>query len=161
MSFKKNNSLIVIIIYTGILLYSVVIETKYRNEIKALQSELNDQLLLYRDLQKSFDNYVDQQQNQEIGRECAVTKTFRLITILEEYDADPEFVYVVMDQFQLFRPFVIKIPIRFYNILEVNQYYECDLKGTDKDDISDLIVMEIRKTDRSGLDQIQESCKVE
>ena len=55
MSFKKNNSLIVIIIYTGILLYSVVIETKYRNEIKALQSELNDQLLLYRDLQKSFD----------------------------------------------------------------------------------------------------------
>ena len=114
--------------------------------------------------------------------DCSFTRTYKIIDLMDEYRAAaPERSFIIVDQFQFFVPVVHSLPTKLKENLKVGQYYEFTyhLKGKvdaskdlDMDDINGMIVIEhpdndnltatlqIKKTDKLGLDQIQESiCK--
>ena len=164
---KKNILIILmglfVILSIGLLIYCIKLN------IRVLELESND---------KITDNDVDNNDIEQIEFDCSFTRTYKIVNLLDEYNATvPDYSFVVIDQFQFFEPEVHGIPTKLKENLKVGEYYEFTyhLKGKmnkseslDMDDINDMIVLEhpdndnltvtlqINKTDKLGLDQIQE-----
>lgn len=168
----KKNLLIILaglfaLISVGLGIYCI----KLNAEIDELKS--ND---------KITNNYVENDNEEQIALDCSFTRTYKIVHLLEGYKAaGPDYSFVVVDQFQFFEPVVHGLPTKLKENLKVGENYEWTyhLKGKmdatkdlDMDDINDMIVLEhpdndnltatlkIKKTDKTGLDQIQEPiCK--
>ena len=110
--------------------------------------------------------------------DCSFTKTYRVVNLLDGYISEvPEWSYVVVDQFQNMNIVSLRIPTELKSILEENKYYEFTYKikgsGSIKtiEDINKNLILDdspaklkvsldIKKTDKTGLDQIQDNiCK--
>ena len=126
---------------------------------------------------------VEPTTNKETYYDCSFTKTYRVVDLLDNYIAEvPEMTYVVLDQFLVHGAYAHKISSVQKKKLEVNKYYEFTytLKGLTKDKINDIddvlkynsfnnliksdnslsALVEIKETDKRGLEQIQEDiCK--
>lgn len=126
---------------------------------------------------------VEPTTNKETYYDCSFTKTYRVVDLLDNYIAEvPEMTYVVLDQFLVHGAYAHKISSVQKKKLEVNKYYEFTytLKGLTKDKINDIndvlkynsfnnliksdnslrTLVEIKETDKRGLEQIQEDiCK--
>lgn len=125
---------------------------------------------------------VNNEDDEQIEFDCSFTRTYKIVDLMNDYiAAGPDYSYVVIDQFQFFEPVVHGLPTKLKDNLKVGEYYEFTyhIKGKinltndlDMDDINDMIVLEhpdndnltatlkIKKTDKLGLEQIQESiCK--
>lgn len=126
---------------------------------------------------------VEPTTNKETYYDCSFIKTYRVVDLLDNYIAEvPEMSYVVLDQFLVHGAYAHKISSEQKKNLEVNKYYEFtySLKGITKDKINDIddvlkynsfnnliksdnslsALVEIKETDKRGLEQIQEDiCK--
>ena len=115
----------------------------------------------------------------EVYYDCSFTKTYRVVDLLDGYIAEvPEMSYVVVDQYLTHSAYSHIITSELKKKLEVNKYYEFTyyLKGTTKDKINDIndvlsyssfnnqiksdnslnVLLEIKETDKLGMEQIQE-----
>ena len=130
-------------------------------------------------------NYINYTNVDEIkGKEydCSFTRTYKIIDLMDEYRAAvPERSFIIVDQFQFFVPVVHSIPTKLKENLKVGEYYEFTyhikgkidaLKELEMMDVVGMIVeehpdndnltatLQIKKTDKLGLDQTQEPiCK--
>lgn len=115
--------------------------------------------------------------NKELYYDCSFTKTYRVVNLLENYIAEvPEESYIVLDAYQDHNCFTHKISPEIKKNLEVNKFYEFTytLYGNgivnDMEDVRDRIsflnsiksdtslkvLLEVKKTDKVGLEQVQE-----
>ena len=131
---------------------------------------------------KITNNDVENDNVEQIALDCSFTRTYKIIDLMDEYRAAaPERSFIIVDQFQFFVPVVHSLPTKLKENLKVGQYYEFTyhIKGkmdSSKElemmDVVGMIVLEhpdndnltatlkIKKTDKTGLDQIQEPiCK--
>ena len=131
---------------------------------------------------KITENNVENNNAEQITLDCSFTRTYEIIDLMNNYvAAGPDYSYVIIDQFQFFEPVVHGLSTKLKENLKVGEYYEFTyhIKGKmdsskelDMDDINDMIVLEhpvddnltatlkITKTDKLGLEQIQEPiCK--
>lgn len=138
----------------------------------------NDKLLKEEVKVKDNDNI-----DKEVYYDCSFTQTYRVVDLLDGYVAEvPEMSYVILDKFQIHGAYAHIISSEQKKKLEVNKYYEFTyyLKGTTKDKINDIndvlsyssfnnqiksdnslsVLLEIKETDKLGMEQIQEKiCK--
>jgi len=131
---------------------------------------------------KITNNDVENDNAEQITLDCNFTRTYKIIDLMDEYRAAaPERSFIIVDQFQFFVPVVHSLPTKLKENLKVGEYYEFTyhIKGkmdSSKElemmDVVGMIVLEhpdndnltatlkIKKTDKTGLDQIQEPiCK--
>lgn len=117
--------------------------------------------------------------DKEVYYDCSFTQTYRVVDLLDGYIAEvPEMSYVILDKFQIHGAYAHIISSEQKKKLEVNKYYEFTyyLKGTTKDKINDIndvlsyssfnnqiksdnslsVLLEIKETDKLGMEQIQE-----
>ena len=134
----------------------------------------NDKLLKEEVKVKDNDNI-----DKEVYYDCSFTQTYRVVDLLDGYVAEvPEMSYVILDKFQIHGAYAHIISSEQKKKLEVNKYYEFTyyLKGTTKDKINDItdvlsyssfnnqiksdnslsVLLEIKETDKLGMEQIQE-----
>ena len=118
--------------------------------------------------------------DKEVYYDCSFTQTYRVLDLLDGYVAEvPEMYYVILDKFQIHGAYAHIISSEQKKKLEVNKYYEFTyyLKGTAKDKINDIndvlsyssfnnqiksdnslsVLLEIKETDKLGMEQIQEN----
>lgn len=138
----------------------------------------NDKLLK-EEVKVKDNNNIDK----EVYYDCSFTQTYRVVDLLDGYIAEvPEMSYVILDKFQIHGAYAHIISSEQKKKLEVNKYYEFTyyLKGTTKDKINDIndvlsyssfnnqiksdnslsVLLEIKETDKLGMEQIQEKiCK--
>ena len=135
----------------------------------------NDKLLKEEVKVKDNDNI-----DKEVYYDCSFTQTYRVVDLLDGYVAEvPEMSYVILDKFQMHGAYAHIISSEQKKKLEVNKYYEFTyyLKGTTKDKINDIndvlkyssfnnqiksdnslsVLLEIKETDKLGMEQIQEN----
>ena len=135
----------------------------------------NDKLLK-EEVKVKDNNNIDK----EVYYDCSFTQTYRVVDLLDGYIAEvPEMSYVILDKFQMHGAYAHKISSDQKKKLEVNKYYEFTyyLKGTTKDKINDIndvlkyssfnnqiksdnslsVLLEIKETDKLGMEQIQEN----
>ena len=110
--------------------------------------------------------------------DCKFTKTYRIVNLLNGYISEvPEWSYVAVDQFQNMNVLALRVPTELKSNLKENTYYEFtySIKGegtiNTMEDINNNLVfddsnaklkvtLDIRKTDKIGLEQVQEGiCK--
>lgn len=134
----------------------------------------NDKLLK-EEVKVKDNNNIDK----EVYYDCSFTQTYRVVDLLDGYIAEvPEMSYVILDKFQMHGAYAHIISSEQKKKLEVNKYYEFTyyLKGTTKDKINDIndvlsyssfnnqiksdnslsVLLEIKETDKLGMEQIQE-----
>ncbi len=134
----------------------------------------NDKLLKEEVKVKDNDNI-----DKEVYYDCSFTQTYRVVDLLDGYIAEvPEMSYVILDKFQMHGAYAHIISSEQKKKLEVNKYYEFTyyLKGTTKDKLNDIndvlkyssfnnqiksdnslsVLLEIKETDKLGMEQIQE-----
>lgn len=134
----------------------------------------NDKLLK-EEVKIKNNNNIDK----EVYYDCSFTQTYRVVDLLDGYIAEvPEMSYVILDKFQIHGAYAHIISSEQKKKLEVNKYYEFTyyLKGTTKDKINDIndvlshssfnnqiksdnslsVLLEIKETDKLGMEQIQE-----
>lgn len=130
------------------------------------------------DKENNIDNIDNTDSNKELYYDCSFTKTYRVVNLLENYVAEvPEESYIVLDAYQDHNCFTHKIDPEIKKNLEVNKFYEFTytLHGigivNDMEDVRDKIsflnsiksdnslkvLLEVKKTDKIGLEQVQES----
>ena len=132
--------------------------------------------------QLNYINYTNIDETKGKEYDCSFTRTYKIIDLMDEYRAAvPERSFIIVDQFQFFVPVVHSIPTKLKENLKVGEYYEFtyhikgkmdELKELEMIDVVDMIVeehpdnnnltatLQIKKTDKLGLDQTQESiCK--
>ena len=132
--------------------------------------------------QLNYINYTNVDETKGKEYDCSFTRTYKIIDLMDEYRAaGPERSFIIVDQFQFFVPVVHSIPTKLKENLKVGEYYEFtyhikgkmdELKELEMIDVVGMIVeehpdndnltatLQIKKTDKLGLDQTQESiCK--
>lgn len=131
---------------------------------------------------KITNNDVENDNVEQIALDCSFTRTYKIIDLMDEYRAAvPERSFIIVDQFQFFVPVVHSLPTKLKENLKVGEYYEFtyhikgkmdELKELEMIDVVGMIVeehpdndnltatLQIKKTDKLGLDQTQEPiCK--
>ena len=129
--------------------------------------------------QLNYINYTNVDETKGKEYDCSFTRTYKIIDLMDEYRAAvPERSFIIVDQFQFFVPVVHSIPTKLKENLKVGEYYEFtyhikgkmdELKELEMIDVVGMIVeehpdndnltatLQIKKTDKLGLDQTQES----
>lgn len=168
---KKNLFIILAGLFALISVGLVIYCIKLNTEIDELKS--NDKII---------NNNVENDNGEQIALDCSFTRTYKIIDLMKEYRAAvPEGSFIIVDQFQFFEPVVHSLPTKLKENLIVGEYYEFTyhLKGKIDEskelemiDVVGMIVeehpdndnltatLQIKKTDKLGLDQTQEPiCK--
>ena len=132
--------------------------------------------------QLNYINYTNVDETKGKEYDCSFTRTYKIIDLMDEYRAAvPERSFIIVDQFQFFVPVVHSLPTKLKENLKVGEYYEFTyhikgemdaLKELEMMDVVGMIVeehpdndnltatLQIKKTDKLGLDQTQEPiCK--
>lgn len=123
-------------------------------------------------------NKISKKSEEEKYYDCSFTRTYRVVDLLDGYIAEvPEESYIVLDAFQTHSAFTHKISSEAKKNLEVNKYYEFTyyLKGRGiindiedvrnsisalnsiKSDNSLKVLLEVKETNKEGLEQVQEN----
>lgn len=128
---------------------------------------------------KITDNNTNNEEDVEkINLDCSFTQTYNIVNLIDGYIAEvPEYSSVIVDKFQMHEAIAHKVPTKLKENLKVGENYEFTyhIKGkmdSSKElDIYDVIGMiveehpdndnltatlKIKKTDKTGLGQIQE-----
>ena len=91
---------------------------------------------------------------------CTYTKTYLFIDYLDYQGDVPNDKYIIVDIFQSRTPEIIKYNSSEFNIdFANNKYYEFTFKASLLDgQINKESLIDVKTTDRLGLDQVQENC---
>ena len=106
---------------------------------------------------------VDLKENKENEiTDIEFTRTYNVVSNLDMTDTTGEYNFYVIQQFQLFEPIVVKINKKY--TLEENENYEFTFSGskingkeyTIQDIFNTFDIVNIEKTEKTGLEQIQD-----
>lgn len=118
--------------------------------------EKNKKLLI--EIEKIKNNLSDDLPNSNI-KKCKFVQTYRILHILNDYVVDPDYIFVVADQYQNFFPTILRIPIEYKESLVIDNFYEFSFTGDSSMKKNDFTIINIVETDKIGMNQIQETCK--
>lgn len=97
--------------------------------------------------------------------ECTFIKTYNIVDILRYQSTDNLFQFVILDQFEINKPFIVSLTKDQVSKLEKNKNYEFTFSGNRKNKAKEYYELfenyqidDIRITNKIGLDQLQESC---
>jgi hypothetical protein len=154
----RGKIICIILILLNITFASAFIALIFNNAgIKDNNAKLKSKLS---SLEEEIKILEDKKSNKE---ECMFTKTLRVVDVLDYEGAVPEDKFVLVDFFQSFNPFVLRLNIND-NVKE-GLYYEFTFKGnkdmyTNNDaSLNNFKILSIKETDKEGLSQIQEACR--
>ena len=170
MNKDKRLLLICIVVMLGLLGCNIYLNYENNKLIKKNATIDNDK-------DTTINNVTDN--TKEVYYDCSFTKTYRIVDLLDGYVAEvPEASYVVVDQYLSHGAYAHQISSEQKKKLEVNKYYEFTyiLKGMTNDKINDIddvlkynsynnliksdnslsVLLEIKETDKLGVEQIQE-----
>lgn len=161
-----------IIILVGFLCFQLADCFHLKNEKKELQnsnSELKSKIV---ELEKETNELKNQIENLNLQlkpqtpiidtRTCTFTRTYHYLETLEERGMGNE-ALIVVRAFQD-NPFILRLENDFGTIFEKNAAYEIQFTGSvsnDDNDLSNFKILSINKTNKVGLEQLQEPCRVE
>jgi cell division protein FtsB len=102
--------------------------------------------------------------NNDSNESCTFIKTLKIIDLYDYYANDNNQKFIIVEQFQSFDPFILKVDNNMASELKEDKYYEFTFRGNKKlSDIdgalSNFNIVDISYTDKIGLSQIQETCK--
>lgn len=168
----------IISIATVVLIFFICYFCYSSNKIKKYESDIEK-------LDDYINNHIDSKQDDlESSKkyDCSFTKTHRIIEVLDYHFALDGVSYAIVDDFQGYQPYIVIIPKSIEDNLEENKYYEFKytLNGVgvvrNFDDINSYLIgslfnkyngnsssgtiyidLEIKESNKSGLDQIQEN----
>ena len=137
-----------------------------------VNSKINNLRSLNNDLTKENKQLKEQveETDEPVVKEedCSFIRTFRIVKIMNDYQThDPNYTFVIIDQFQEATPFIISLDSNRVSSLKMDKSYEFKFKGkkTEATDIYSLNeifknfeIESIVLTDKVGLEQRQESC---
>lgn len=97
----------------------------------------------------------------EDTRTCTFIRTFHYLDTLE-YKQTPEEKWIIFQAFQD-HPFILRIENDFGINFEKSAAYEITFTGrvSNNDDLSQYKIISIHKTNKVGMEQLQEPCRVE
>jgi hypothetical protein len=151
--------LIVIILLSGCVNKKT---TQLQDENQQLKKEISQYKLQISNLEEQLN--ITKPVNSE--KNCEFTRTYQIIKILNNYqDTVNEVKYVVIDEFQSSKPYLVGIPINMIDEINENKTYEFTFTGKERssfnqDNLTLLFenydVKNIKYTNKTGLEQIQE-----
>ena len=124
-----------------------------KDEVKSLKEELN------------IEKQKQDTKNSDIvedTKECTYTKTYFFIDYYDYQGDVPSEKYIIVDQFQDHAPKIIKYSTNMFDIdFEKGANYEFTFKsGIRNGIIEDDWLINIEKTDKLGMEQVEESCVI-
>ena len=157
-----KNILYIVFVLVLIGIFSViVIYDKNRFEGNKKQYEDNIQLLENQKQQLMDQLKKMEEMTPSKSKECKYTQTFRYLDTYS-YKGDVPFNnYIIVDRFQEFQPYLLEYdPNRIAINLEKNQFYEVTFQSLLSNGVENKKrVVALKKTDKLGLDQTQETCQ--
>lgn len=105
---------------------------------------------------KVVEMLTDDEVVQVLQKECEFTATYRVIDNLKYTGDDKDMKYVILDKYIENKPFILSYKNQTF---EKGKYYEIKFQGTVGNTINDFNIMTITKTDKEGLEQVNEKCE--
>jgi hypothetical protein len=124
----------VISIFIGSFIYAIYNNTELKNKVSLLESDIN------------------KLKNNQSNGECTFVKTLRIVSILDYQSAILEDKFILVDSFQSFNPFVLRLNIN--DDIKEGLYYEFTFKGnkdmyTNNDaSLSNFKILTIKETNK-------------
>ena len=169
---KKNLLIILISIFTLLSVGLGVYCIKLNAKVEELES--NNKI--------TVNNTNNDEDVEKINLDCSFTQTYNIVNLMDGYIAEvPEYSYVIVDKFQMHDAIAHRLPSKLKENLKIRENYEftyhikgkmASSKVLDIYDVIGMIVeehpdndnltatLQIKKTDKLGLGQIQEPiCK--
>ena len=105
-------------------------------------------------------NALEEQNHNVLSRNCRYIKTYYFVDYYDYQGDIPTDKYIIVDKYQEHNPIIIKYNTNDFDIVfEKGSNYEFTFTSIIEKGIeSKKTIVDIRKTDRLGMDQIQESC---
>jgi hypothetical protein len=146
------------LIILSFLVISIIININLRSDNNDFKEKITDLEGKIKELKSAK---VDQNNNF-----CTFIKTLKIVDILDYEAAVPEDVFILVDAFQSFTPFVLRVDREYLSKLTKDKYYEFTFNGpikiynnSEDASLSNFRIISINETNKEGLDQIQEACK--
>lgn len=166
---KRKNILIIVIciLFVVAICFNFILTQKLDNIVNEKDSiaknsinlkNLNEQLENEnKSLKELVDNKTDSTQS------CTFVRTFRVLDFLEDETTENQRTFLILDQFQIFYPFIVAIDSTMVKDIQKDMYYEFTFTGNSSlyhgnSSLSEFKIEEIHYTDKVGLSQRQESC---
>lgn len=157
--------ILLIIVLLGLCCYPLVTNIQLKKDNTKLLE--NNTLLNQRiqNMQQQIANLNKQLNNSSKpsnNKTCTFTQTFHYLTTLDTKGQIGE-TFIVLEQYQGSKPFILSLVKNFDIVLEKNKAYEITFTGriSNGEDLTKYEILSIKKTNKLGMDQIQESCKEE
>lgn len=131
-------------------------------EKKNLQEQVDKTVSENDELKKAIESSNDKL-NSLKNKTCEYTKTFLYLGDYKYTATVPTHKFIIVDQFQMFSPIILEIDTEQFDIeFKEKHNYEITFVGGISDSaFRRATIKEIKETDRIGLNQIQESCKIQ
>ncbi len=136
--------------------------TEYIEQITVLTEKLTDISKERDELLEKLGKY--EPEVFETG-ECLFTKTYRIVDVTKYKGEDDTLKYIILDQFQVKDPFIVKLTKDQVSSLTKDQNYEFTFSGDkryqkseNREIFQNYELIDIKETDKVGLDQLQEAC---
>ena len=150
---------ILIILVVGACIFITFDRSNYLKENKDLKQKIAN---LNTELEGLKIENNNQNNNKNEDQQCTYTQTYRFIENYDYMGTVPSEKFIVVDAFQEFMPVVLKYNDNEFNIdFEKNSYYEFTFEGRVINGIEIRHIKNIVKTDKTGMEQINESCVIE
>ena len=99
---------------------------------------------------------------------CKFTKTYHVIDIMDNYEPedDNSSKFVILVQYAIQQPFIVNLPNDKVVLLTEGEDYEFSFSGSKKykksenqEIFTNFELINVKKSDKVGLDQVQEECR--
>lgn len=158
---EKVLFVVVSLLLVGVIILAVLLfnsKNSNKKEIDKLQEQVSNMTTNNNELNDKIKE-LENNSGKKSGT-CTYTKTYLFIDYLDYQGDVPTDKYIIVDIFQSRTPEIIKYNSSEFNIdFANNKYYEFTFKASLLDgQINKESLIDVKPTDRLGLDQVQENC---
>ncbi len=159
---EKVLFVVVSLLLVGVIILAVLLfnsKNSNKKKIDKLQEQVSNMTTNNNELNDKIKELENNSSNKKSGT-CTYTKTYLFIDYLDYQGDVPTDKYIIVDIFQSRTPEIIKYNSSEFNIdFANNKYYEFTFKASLLDgQINKESLIDVKPTDRLGLDQVQENC---
>lgn len=158
---EKVLFVVVSLLLVGVIILAVLLfnsKNSNKKEIDKLQEQVSNMTTNNNELNDKIKE-LENNSGKKSGT-CTYTKTYLFIDYLDYQGDVPTDKYIIVDIFQSRTPEIIKYNSSEFNVdFANNKYYEFTFKASLLDgQINKESLIDVKPTDRLGLDQVQENC---
>ncbi len=158
---KKILYVVISLLLVGVIILAVLLFNS-KNSNKKKIDKLQEQVSNMTTNNNKLNDKIKELENNSGKKSgtCTYTKTYLFIDYLDYQGDVPTDKYIIVDIFQSRTPEIIKYNSSEFNIdFANNKYYEFTFKASLLDgQINKESLIDVKTTDRLGLDQVQENC---